>query len=140
MRRNGYTWGELQDWPRTVMTGGCSLVAFAPHGATGNDDECFFCITSILGDKRADFSGRSSPRILSAITVYSVHLYYIVFHLKCSTIGIGFNGAETNCGVACILGILLMNGYTVIRYLQEPQVRLWSVLFELMLTESPWYY
>ena len=26
-----------------------------------------------------------------------------------STIGIGFNGAETNCGIAHILGILLMN-------------------------------
>ena len=24
-------------WPRTVMTGGCLLVAFAPDGATGND-------------------------------------------------------------------------------------------------------
>ena len=29
--------------------------------------------------------------------------------LKCSAIGIGFNGAETNCGIAHILGILLMN-------------------------------
>ena len=29
--------------------------------------------------------------------------------LKCSVIGIGFNGAETNCGIAHILGILLMN-------------------------------
>ena len=27
----------------------------------------------------------------------------------CSAIGIGFNGAETNCGIARILGILLMN-------------------------------
>ena len=31
--------------------------------------------------------------------------------LKCSAIGIGFNGAETNCGIAHILGILLMNSY-----------------------------
>ena len=33
--------------------------------------------------------------------------------LKCSAIiGIGFNGAETNnCGIARILGILLMNGW-----------------------------
>ena len=30
-------------------------------------------------------------------------------HLKCSAIGIGFNGAETNCGIARILGILLTN-------------------------------
>ena len=29
--------------------------------------------------------------------------------LKCSAIGIGFNGAESNCGIAHILGILLMN-------------------------------
>ena len=29
--------------------------------------------------------------------------------LKCSAIGIEFNGAETNCGIAHILGILLMN-------------------------------
>jgi len=33
-----------------------------------------------------------------------------LLHLKCSTIGIGFDGAETNCGIARILGILLMNG------------------------------
>ena len=31
--------------------------------------------------------------------------------LKCSAIGIGFNGAETNWGIAHILGILLMNSY-----------------------------
>ena len=33
--------------------------------------------------------------------------------LKCSTIGIGFNGAESNCGIAHILGILLTNSYGV---------------------------
>ena len=34
------THGEnCKDWPRTVMTGWCSLVAFAPDGATGNDDD-----------------------------------------------------------------------------------------------------
>ena len=34
------TRGEnCNDWPRTVMTGGCLLVAFAPDGATGNDDK-----------------------------------------------------------------------------------------------------
>ena len=31
--------------------------------------------------------------------------------LKCSAVGIGFNGAETNCGIGHILGILLMNSY-----------------------------
>ena len=37
------TRGEnCNDWPKTVMTGGCLLVAFAPDGATGNvDDERF---------------------------------------------------------------------------------------------------
>ena len=33
--------------------------------------------------------------------------------LKCSAVGIGFNGAETNCGIAHILGILLMNSYNI---------------------------
>ena len=31
--------------------------------------------------------------------------------LKCSAVGIGFNGAETNCGIARIVGILLMNSF-----------------------------
>ena len=33
----------------------------------------------------------------------------LVFLNTISAIGIGFNGAETNCGIARILGILLMN-------------------------------
>ena len=34
------TRGEnCNDWPRTVMTRECLLVAFAPDGATGNDDD-----------------------------------------------------------------------------------------------------
>ena len=48
---------------------------------------------------------------------YFLHLYVLsvtvltwwVAPPKCSAIGIGFNGAETNCGIARILGILLMN-------------------------------
>ena len=32
--------------------------------------------------------------------------------LKCSAICMVFNGAETNCGIAHILGILLMNSWT----------------------------
>ena len=31
--------------------------------------------------------------------------------LKCFAVGIGLNGAETNCGITHILGILLMNSY-----------------------------
>ena len=30
-------------------------------------------------------------------------------HLNCSSIGTGFNGAETNCRIAHNLGIVLMN-------------------------------
>ena len=30
-------------------------------------------------------------------------------HLNCSSIGTGFNGAETNCRIVLNLGILLMN-------------------------------
>ena len=30
---------NCNDRPRTVMTGGCLLVAFAPDWATGNDDD-----------------------------------------------------------------------------------------------------
>ena len=37
--------------------------------------------------------------------------------LKCSAIGIGFNGAETNCRIAHILGILLMNSCDTDRFL-----------------------
>ena len=37
--------------------------------------------------------------------------------LKCSTVGIGFNGAETNCGIAHILGILLMNSCNKVIFL-----------------------
>lgn len=44
--------------------------------------------------------------------------------LKCSTIGIGFNGAETNCGIAHILSILLMNSYDIISLFQA--LRWWG--------------
>ena len=30
---------NCNDWPRTVMTGGCPLVTFASRGTTGNDDD-----------------------------------------------------------------------------------------------------
>ena len=42
--------------------------------------------------------------------------------LKCSAIGIGFNGAETNCGIAHILGILLMNSYDRYVYFLAPAI------------------
>ena len=37
--------------------------------------------------------------------------------LKCSAIGIGFNGVETNCRIAHILGILLMNSCNTDKFL-----------------------
>ena len=43
------------------------------------------------------------------------HIVWLL--LKCSTVGIGFNGAETNCGIAHILGILLMNSYNTVIFL-----------------------
>ena len=52
--------------------------------------------------------------------IYVVFLTYVLsvtvltlwsLLLKCSAIGIGFNGAETNCRIAHILGILLKNSY-----------------------------
>ena len=50
--------------------------------------------------------------------------------LKCSAIGIGFNGAETNCGIAHILGILLMNSCNTDIFLGN-YYHLQSVRFEL---------
>ena len=46
------------------------------------------------------------PQLVSAL----LNLIPIA-ELKCSAIGLGFNGTETNCGIAHILGILLMNSY-----------------------------
>ena len=52
--------------------------------------------------------------------IFLTHIYRYVLSvtvltlwrlLKCSAFGIGFNGAEPNCGIAHILGILLMNSY-----------------------------
>ena len=45
--------------------------------------------------------------------------------LKCSTVGIGFNRAETNCGVAHILGILLMNSCNTIIFLATTMQSVW---------------
>ena len=50
--------------------------------------------------------------------------------LKCSTVGIGFNGTETNCGIAHILGILLMNSYNTVIFLATT-INLQSVHFAL---------
>ena len=52
--------------------------------------------------------------------------------LKCSTIGIGFNGAETNCRIAHILGILLMNSCNTDIFFSN-YYHLQSVRFELQI-------
>ena len=49
---------------------------------------------------------------------------------ECSAIGIGFNGAETNCRIAHILGILLMNSCNTDIFLSN-YYHLQSVRFEL---------
>ena len=40
-------------------------------------------------------------------------------HLNCSSIGTGFNGAETNCRIAHSLGILLMNSNCFVIYFRR---------------------
>ena len=52
--------------------------------------------------------------------------------LKCSAVGIGFNGAETNCGIAHILGILLMKSCNTDIFFSN-YYNLRSVHFELQL-------
>ena len=51
--------------------------------------------------------------------------------LKCSAVGIGFNGAETNCGIAHISGIQLMNSYNIDLFFSN-YYNLQSVHFELL--------
>ena len=55
--------------------------------------------------------------------------------LKCSAIGIGFNGAETNCGIAHILGMLLMNSCNTDRFFSN-YYHLQSVRFEYVQEEE----
>ena len=42
--------------------------------------------------------------------------------MTCVTFGIGYNGAETNCGIAHILGILLTNNYDLFKISQATTV------------------
>ena len=46
---------------------------------------------------------------LDVLSVTVLHCGWLL--LKCSAFGIEFNGAENNCGIAHILGILTMNIY-----------------------------
>ena len=71
--------------------------------------------------------GKKSPDYqLSIFALFSLLIYMCCSQLcshcgwlllKCSAIGIGFNGAETNCRIAHILGILLMNSCNTDRFL-----------------------
>ena len=54
---------------------------------------------------------RENLLLVVFLVVESKALYCGWLLLKCSKIGIGFDGAETNCGIAHILGILLMDSY-----------------------------
>ena len=49
--------------------------------------------------------------IKEAAEVYMPNYITYIILLKCSAVGMRFNGPETNCGIAHILGILLMNSY-----------------------------
>ena len=58
------------DWPKTMMTGECLLVAFAPVGATGNDDDdesLLFWITppSVFHLRGYLYSERTLPSLKS---------------------------------------------------------------------------
>ena len=45
------------------------------------------------------------------LTLHSIPIFvHAILYFK-RNYGIGFNGAETNCGIAHILGILLMNSW-----------------------------
>ena len=53
--------------------------------------------------------------VLSVVFPYFTNVVQLLYslsgwlHLSCSSVGRGFNGAETNCRIAHNLGILLMN-------------------------------
>ena len=51
----------------------------------------------------------------------------------CNNIGIGFNGAETNCRIAHILGILLINSCNTDIFFSN-YFHLQSVCFELLVS------
>ena len=62
---------------------------------------------------------------------YKIKIYIFVPEIMCVVVlGIGLNGAETNCGIAHILGILLMNSYyTGRRHRVDNHVRIQSFFF-----------
>ena len=47
---------------------------------------------------------------MNMLSVTVLTSWVVPLKMFCNIIGVGFNGTETNCGIARILGILLMNG------------------------------
>ena len=84
---------NLDDYHNASSSCDCesSTFRYEPHGHV------------ITGDLRI-VRNRKLRRLLEKLCSHCGWLL-----LKCSAIGIGFNGAETNCRIAHILGILLMN-------------------------------
>ena len=68
--------------------------------------------------------------IKEAAEVYMPNYITYIILLKCSAVGMRFNGPETNCGIAHILGILLMNSYNTDIFFSN-YYNLQSVHFEL---------
>ena len=83
---------------------------------------CSSCSTSTLQN--------FNPVDLVFVQIFHILLFNIILCPQCDATShlIGFNGAETNCGIAHILGILLMNSYIFSNYYY-----LQSVHFELQL-------
>ena len=76
----------------------------------------------------------TGSNIIFLTRIYIPHSYIccplLCFHCglllqKCSTGCIGFNGAETNCGIAHILGILMMNSCNTVIFLATTII--WSL-------------
>ena len=87
--------------------------------AVGEEEECLSASTNSL-DEIEEATRRVSVRLRRDEIVYSCDSWTIfvgidIFIVQGSAMfcnfGIGFNGAETNCGIAHILGILLMISY-----------------------------
>ena len=79
---------------------------------------CFVRVHCLLICWTCVFGSLDNVLILLCI-IFLTHIYVLSqlcshcgwLLLKCSAVRIGFNGAETNCGIAHTLGILLMNSY-----------------------------
>ena len=62
-----------------------------------------------VSERAGDLHADKKKQLRAQFETVQIPVCFSGILLKCSAIGIGFNGAETNCGIARILGILLMN-------------------------------